>query len=62
MLVCNVDSCVSGEPTLIMPGDDTEMLAGDMATVCNEFRDGFKADAAAVAVVLGGMGVPSGNS
>lgn len=36
MLVCRLESWVNGEPTLIMPGELTEMLAGDMATVCRE--------------------------
>ena len=45
MLVCRPVSCaVSGEPTLIMPGELTEMLAGDIATVCSDDIDGGKAE------------------
>lgn len=45
-----------------MPGELTDILAGDMATVCREFNDGLvpaAAAAAAAAVADGGMGVPS---
>lgn len=62
ILVCRLASWVKGEPTLIMPGELTDILAGDMATVCREFNDGLvpaAAAAAAAAVADGGMGVPS---
>lgn len=55
MLACRLLSCVNGEPTLTIPGELTEMLAGDMATVCSEDIDGGNIDEA--------MGVmPSGMS
>lgn len=64
MLVCKLVSWVSGEPTLTIPGELTDILAGDMATVCKEFNDGFMADALlevafVVDEAVGGMGVPS---
>lgn len=67
MLVCRLANCVRGEPTLTMPGELTDMLAGDMATVCREFSEGLVGPVAAAAAAAaaeaelggGGIGVPS---
>lgn len=63
MLACKLVKWVRGEPTLTIPGELTDMLAGDMATVCREFSEGLRpeaeAAAAADAAAEGGIGVPS---
>lgn len=55
ILACKLLSCVSGEPTLTIPGELTDMLAGDMATVCREDIDGGKMDDVAMGVMPSGI-------